>query len=805
MKKVYLLCNAHLDPVWLWQRKEGMAEALSTFRVAADFCEKYDGFVFNHNESVLYEWVEEHEPALFERIKKLVQSGKWVIVGGWYLQPDCNMPSGESFVRQIRVGNAYFKEKFGVKPTLGFNVDPFGHTRGLVQILKKTGYDAYLFMRPGEMESGNFLWEGFDGSQVIGHKIFGGYNTLKGETVKKLEGYLEQCAGEKTGLILWGIGDHGGGASEEDLKALAAFRKEHPEVEVIDGGYQEYFRQIDKDSLRLVDTSLVHTMVGCYSSMCRIKQKHRELENALAVCERMLAHSGISYDRRELEQAEKALLCCEFHDILPGTMIQPSEEDSLRQMGYAGEIIDRLTQKAFFALCGGQRCGKRGEIPILVYNPHPYEVETDIEAEFQLENQNWNDGEYTVARVYSDKDGFLPSQNEKEDCNLNLDWRKRVVFHAKLAPMAMNRFDCQLETLQDYRFVAPYTQDETGILFESEEIKVHVDKRTGLIDSYQMDGVERLSAPSGRLEVYRDNEDPWGMRVDSFADKAGEFHLLCQKEAQEFAGCSNIEVTENGAVRMKVQAIFGYGRSYAVVVYTFSRFLSCFDVDITLFSNDRNVAVKYAFTPLLEKAAFIGQTAFGTQVLETGDKEITFQKWCALNGQNGAFAMMNKGIYAGSSDGNSIRVTLLRTPGYSVHPIKERPLVRDDRFLPHIDMGMRKFSLRMVPSLDKIDQMAQEYNEEAPALSFFPSGEGERPAQMLQVSNPNVILSALYSVEPGKYLIRLYHARDCEGEAEIAFMGIRHRLTFGKFEVKTLLADQKTVTQCDMLGTPLGV
>ena len=167
--------------------------------------------------------------------------------------------------------------------------------------------------------------------------------------------------------------------------------------------------------------------------------------------------------------------------------------------------------------------------------------------------------------------------------------------------------------------------------------------------------------------------------------------------------------------------------------------------------------------------------------------------------------MMNKGIYAGSSDGKALRVTLLRTPGYSVHPIQERPLVRDDRFLPHIDMGMRKFSLRVVPSLDRIDQMAQEYNEEAPALSFFPSGEGERPAKMLQVGNPNVILSALYGIEPGKYLIRLYHAQDCEGEAEIIFMGTRHRLAFGRFEVKTLLADQKTVTQCDMLGTPLGV
>ena len=167
MKELYLLCNAHLDPVWMWQREEGIAEAISTFRVAAQFCEEYDGFLFNHNESLLYEWVEEYEPALFERIKKLVKEGKWHIMGGWYIQPDCVMPSGESFLRQIQIGNKYFLKKFGVKSTTAVNVDPFGHTRGLVQILKKCGYDSYLFMRPYHfVTEQNFIWKGYDGSEV---------------------------------------------------------------------------------------------------------------------------------------------------------------------------------------------------------------------------------------------------------------------------------------------------------------------------------------------------------------------------------------------------------------------------------------------------------------------------------------------------------------------------------------------------------------------------------------------------------------------------------------------------------------
>mgnify|MGYP000912632999 FL=1 len=164
MKTMHMISNAHIDPVWQWGWEEGVSAALSTFRAAAEFCENYDGYIFNHNEALLYEWVEEYEPELFKRIQKLVQEKKWHIMGGWYLQPDCVMPSGESFVRQILLGKKYFKEKFGVFPTTAVNFDSFGHTKGLVQIMVKSGFDSYVFMRPDkkgyELAKGiNFIWE----------------------------------------------------------------------------------------------------------------------------------------------------------------------------------------------------------------------------------------------------------------------------------------------------------------------------------------------------------------------------------------------------------------------------------------------------------------------------------------------------------------------------------------------------------------------------------------------------------------------------------------------------------------------
>ena len=147
MKRLHLICNAHLDPIWQWEWEEGAAAALSTFQSAANLAEKYD-YIFCHNEVNLYKYTEKYAPALFAQIQKLVKQGKWHIMGGWYLQPDCLMPSGEGMLRQIREGELYFKEKFGVMPTTAVNFDPFGHSRGLVQILKKCGQDSYMFMRP---------------------------------------------------------------------------------------------------------------------------------------------------------------------------------------------------------------------------------------------------------------------------------------------------------------------------------------------------------------------------------------------------------------------------------------------------------------------------------------------------------------------------------------------------------------------------------------------------------------------------------------------------------------------------------
>lgn len=788
-RKIHLLCNAHIDPVWLWDKKESCAETISTFRVAADFCEKYDGFIFNHNESLLYEIVEKYEPLLFQRIKQLVKAGKWRIMGGWYIQPDCLIPSGESFIRQIEVGNRYFEEKFGVKVRTAVNFDSFGHSRGLVQILKKTGYDSYVFMRPLKIVPQNdFIWKGYDGSEIIGHNTNSGYNSHIGRAVRKIEN-AKQRFHDGDNLVCWGVGDHGGGPSKIDLDEITQYIKNEKEFDVIHSYFEKYFDSIDKTKLKIVDKSLVHCMVGCYSSMNRVKRKHRLLESKIDLCEKMLAVSGTEYSEKEILEAEKAMLFSEFHDSLPGTMIREAEENILSLMSFGEEILDRYCQKAFFSLCRGQKAVESGEIPIMAFNPHPYFITKEIEMEFQLGSQNWNDNEYTVARVRDENGNYLPAQNEKESCSLSLDWRKRVVFRAELKPLSLNRFDCKLEVIGSAkRPIQKCNSTDTHLVFENSARSIKISRKTGLIDEYVVNGHNYLNKSGIKLSVYADNEDPWGMNVDGFYDEIGEFKLLSDEEANEFNGypgesIENVRVIENGEVRTKVQATFGYGKSFAVITYIIPKYDSYVDINLKIFANDVNKMFKLKFDTTLN-GEFIGQTVFGREPLLKGNKEVCFQKWCALSNGKHSLAVLNRGTYGGSADGNFMNLSIIRTPVYSAHPIMEREITEHDRWNEHIDLGESNFSFRMCTDMKYIDFDAEIFNKEIFAMSFFPPESKGCKTNTFSIDNKNIILSR-YVNNNDDILVRMFNSSNEDTVVNIAADNGNYSVSFTPYEVKT--------------------
>lgn len=812
-KRLHIVCNAHLDPVWQWEWEEGAAEALSTFKIAADFCDEYDSFVFCHNEALLYKWIEEYDPQLFARIQKLVNEGKWHIMGGWHLQPDCNMPSGEAFVRQILSGRKYFEEKFGVKPTVAVNVDPFGHSRGLVQIMKKCGYEGYLFMRPSSewitLPNNEFRWIGYDGSEITAIRMKNGYGSGKGKAAQKIKNCIEDCEDGDFYLCLWGIGNHGGGPSRKDLddiEALTAEMKEN-DVKIIQSTPEKYLDEVKKKrSLPSFDKSLNPWAVGCYTSQVRIKQRYRRAENEFIMTESMCTQAEleglIDYPQAELESALYDILTVQFHDMLPGSSIQPAEEMGLRMLDHSLEILSRLKARAFFALTASQKKPPEDKIPIFAYNPHPYTVKGDFTGEFMLWDQNWTD-EFVAPTVYAENGEVIPSQCEKEYSSIPLQWRKRIVFNAELKPMSITRFECAFHA--DKKPVSCCTNDKDYYIFNSKKYSLKINRKTGLVDYYSDKTNNFVCENAFELQIFEDNYDPWYMEAFGWFKKIDSFKLLSNEEATEFCSLKkNIEavhVIESGEVRTVIEAVFGYKSSRALVKYFMSE-ESGLKIDIRIVWNEKQKLVKLNIPTTLKNSVCIGEQAYGREILRDGFNENVSQKYVAVCDDNNAFLAINSGIYGSSFDNGELKITLLRSPSYCAHPIGGRETMPQDKYLPHIEQGERDFSFifdigKKDSILDSAPRKAQEFSMQPMLLSLYPAEKGELHTAPVTIEDNNIItLTAFKKAENGNgYVLRLFNPVDRPQTAKINVADAYTELCFGRFEIKTIKYENGKLTE----------
>ncbi|HXW79141.1 MAG TPA: hypothetical protein VEJ84_06560 [Acidimicrobiales bacterium] len=222
---LYMIGNAHIDPVWLWQWQEGLHQVRATFSAALELMEQYDDFVFTCDSVAYLEWVERVDPDLFQRVTQRVGQGRFVVVGGWWIEPDCNLPNGESFVRQALYGQRFLRDHFRQPATVGCNVDPFGHAATLPQLLSKAGISSYVFLRPQPKEKtlpGElFWWASPDGSRVLAYRIPYAYCSPGTDLAAFIEKALERAEPDLDELmVFYGVGNHGGGPTRENLASI---------------------------------------------------------------------------------------------------------------------------------------------------------------------------------------------------------------------------------------------------------------------------------------------------------------------------------------------------------------------------------------------------------------------------------------------------------------------------------------------------------------------------------------------------------------------------------------------------------
>jgi alpha-mannosidase len=809
---VHLICNSHLDPVWLWEWPEGAGEALSLARTVCDLLEERETFVFNRNEVQFYAWVEEYDPALFQRIRKLVAEGRWHVMGGWYLQPDCNLPSGESFVRQILVGRRYFRDRFGVTPTVAANVDSFGHSQGLVQILVRSGYDAYLFCRPkrqqGSTPAAEFTWVGFDGSEVTAALAESHYNSAPGASAEKIREWMERDAGKVVCQVPWGVGDHGGGPSRQDLKDIAALAARTAQADIVHSTPEAYFADLRSrgGDLPRYSGDLNPWAVGCYTSAMRLKARHRRLENALFMAEKMAttawAQRRMAYPAEELGQATRALLASQFHDILGGTSVPSGEETALDELGHGLTLTRRVTTRAFFALAEGQKRGREGVHTILVYNPHPFAVRGVVECEVQ---PAWphRPRDFGVPTVTSGRTP-LPAQAEKEESNIDEDHRKRVAFLATLRPGHMSRFECRFEKVK--KRPAPKARFRSGRLrLCTEDLEVVVNAETGLLDRYRIGGVDFVGAGAAGFRLMRDDADPWGSRVKSFRRPAGRPRLMTPAKAARFAGVGRetlapVRVIEDGPVRVVVEALFSCGDSAICQRYKLPREGTEVEVESRVLWRETDRMLKLSLPTPWPAGTLRGQVAYGAEELAATGDEMVAQKWLAVLSDDGrhAFTVVNDATYGCDFRKGELRLSMLRGPAHAAHPTgPDRPLVREDRLTPRLDRGEHVFRFWLNAGLrderlTRVDREALAHAERPFALAYWPPGGGTLPADGPVLDDPAVQITAFKKAEEGDELIvRLFEptGKSRSTTLSLPHLDLRHRVRLAPFEIRTLAID----------------
>jgi alpha-mannosidase len=777
------------------------------------------------------------------------------------------MPCGESFVRQALYGRRYFADRLGARPTTAINFDPFGHSRGLVQVLAKSGYDSYIFCRPGaedlELPSEEFTWVGFDGSRIVGHRAFGHYLSHRGNAVGKIEQFVEHLQESSRSdrreqpephLLLWGIGNHGGGASREDLDAIAALREQHPELELLHSTPEAYFAARSagsgSESPPEFAGSLNPWAPGCYTSQIRIKQGHRKLEDALwsaeKICSQAAMRGLIDYPYAELREAMKALMFTQFHDILPGSSIPAAEQASLNRIGLGLDVLSRVSARAFFACAADQTPPGGDDIPILAYNPHPYPVHGTFEVEFQPASQNRSGGFmwYDVRQETSDGTGReVPVQFEKEASSVGVDWRKRMVMQATLPPASMSRFTCSPRLLEDRPSVSREPNDDGAYVLPFAGGETRVSGRTGLVESLRLGDHELLAGDAFRAIVIRDSDDAWESRRRSFREVAGVFRLATPEETAEICGVRSgslppVRVIEDGPVRTVVEAVFVYNRSQLVLTYRIPRHTGEIDVEVRVLWMEKRSMLKLG-VPVAAAGAVsvVGQTAFGSQPLVNNGDEAVAQRWIAatkLPGGN-ALSVINDGTYGCSVEGNELRISLLRSPAYSGLPVFEgEPPIPQDRFTPRIDQGERVFRFRLAAGPERerlaaVDREATAFGEVPMLLMAYPpalrrarSGDATRgdatdrdaaagrsargtAGPAIYLSDDSVRLAAMKRAESGDgYIIRLFEPTGTTRECTVTIppLAIERTVKLGPHEVASYMTEGSSLVAVDLMEEP---
>ncbi len=787
--RIHMIGNAHIDPVWLWPWAEGFSVVQSTFRSALERMNETPGFAFTASSAQFYDWVSKNDPALLARIRQRVAEGRWDPVGGWWVEPDVNMPSGEALMRQGLYGQLTFHRLLGRYATVAYNPDSFGHPRSLPQILKAQGMNNYVFMRPKPEEKtlpGRlFWWESGDGTRVLAYRIpfeYGEDRSVR-KRVWDIASEMEQDP-MKARMAFYGAGDHGGGATKENLRSIGEVQTEPGAPKIFFSTPTRYFAEVRKEplgGLPVVKDDLQHHSVGCYTAESEIKKSNRSSETALGDAEKLAAIGsvawGADYPKTDFTEAWKKVLFLQFHDSLAGTALPEHYATTAREgYGYAMSVAHSALYEAAQKLAWQIPAEDPESQYLVAFNLQPRPVTKNVEYDLEWPGNS--------PGVIEDEQG-KPLVHQWTRATTEVRERKRLVVQVELPAFGYRQIRIRkggAPTRSEYRVHAE------GRSVENEHLRLTFDA-DGSMSLFDKDaGRQVFTEPAreggARAIVYDDPSDTWSHDVRAYDKQIGSF------------GNAGVEVMEDGPLRARLRVRTSYGSSTLQtdwLLYAGSRTV---EAQVSLDWHEHLRMVKFSYPVSVPGPRTTYEIAYGNIVRDSNGDENPGQRWIDISGDapkgDYGFAVINDAKYGYSSLGNDLQVSIVRGAAFANH----KPQVLDPK-LDHLwqDQGVQTFRMLLVPHSHGWREAAlpvktEEFLSQPPIIyQGIHPGTLAQAGSFLAIDATNVIVSAIKKSEVGNDLIvRCY---ETNGEQTTANIDLRYSKrhwsgVFKPYEIKTL-------------------
>jgi alpha-mannosidase len=749
--------HAHLDLAWMWPIRETIRKGARTFSTAIELMQRYPDYRFGATQPQLYQWMKEHYPGLYRKIKQKVKAGKIEPQGAMWVESDTNLTSGESLIRQILYGKRFFKEEFGVDVDYISLPDVFGYSGALPQILAKSNIDYFMTQKLSwslinDFPYHSFHWKGIDGSSVLAHMLpEETYNSSAApRAVEKIaRNYRDRDVSGHT-LMLFGIGDGGGGPGAEHLERLKREKNLQGLSPVVQESMTAFFEKWSRDAEKFqtwIGELYLERHQGTFTTNAESKRYNRLMEKMLREVEWSSSLATLfdkgPYPKKKLEAIWKRVLLYQFHDILPGSSIKRVYDESLADYAEMKKELHQMDQQNKNAIAGLVE-SKDFRYPLVVFN-----------------SLSWNRNEWMH---YGD------------------NW-----YRVEVPAMGYRTIEAEITATVEEKLTARER------LLENGRLRVRFSAKGSLTSIYDKSLRREVLArgeEGNRFVVYRDKGDAWDFRVDYTGLKPESLRLLKSTAAVE-GPCAVI----------KQEYAFGYSRLYQDIILKAGSDIIEFDTRVDWRTPETMLRVQFPVAVFaLESTSEIqfGSIKRPTHTNTSWDMardEIPAMKWVDLSQRDYGVALLNDSKYGHRIKGHTIDLNLLRSVPYTGTRVVSDEMVKPGE--PHhafTDQGEHRFRYALMPHAGdhirgRVVQRAFEFNTPL-TVTETTAHKGPLPAAIsfVNVEDERVVVETVKQAENEKALVLRFY------ESSYAGVETRVHITFpvsSAYEVNLLEEEQK--------------